>query len=57
MAKVTREAIKAMSKALKNRSVKQYDIGETETVIRRVIYDDKGRQIHSCSIGRIEHGK
>lgn len=57
MVKITREAVDAMSKALKNRSVKQYDIGEKETVIRRVIYDDKGRQIHSYNIGRIEHGR
>lgn len=57
MAKVTPEAADAMSKALKNRTVKQYDRGEKETVIRRVIYDDKDRQIFSRVIGRIEHGK
>lgn len=57
MAKVTPEAADAFSEAIRNRSVKQYDRGEKETVIRRVIYDDKARPINSHVIGRIEHGK
>ena len=56
MAKVTPEAMAAISKAMKNRTVKQYDMGEKETVISRVTYDEKDRQVSRQLIGRIKHG-
>lgn len=56
MAKVTPEAAKALSSALKGRSIKRYDVGEKFTTVSRVKYDDDGNPVAIKRLGSIEHG-